>query len=155
MATRYWVSTQLRFVHHASRVWRFHFVTSSNLNSAHEFRLQYKLNVHMISKIISQLNDIIENEVHLMIRSRTSSYEEYEVHLHRNEVIHLQQKEVKSSFHSELHYWRDSLRFISSIGHSAYSFFCNMWWRYGFVSWRPFWMSRSSHSDFVFIRGFS
>lgn len=57
----------------------------------------------MISKIISQLNDIIEDEVHLMIRSRISSYEVYEVHLQRNEVEHLQQKDMKSSFHSELH----------------------------------------------------
>jgi len=58
----------------------------------------------MISKIIYQLNDIKEDEVHLMIRSRTYSNEEYEVHLQRNEVEHLQQKEMKSSFHSELHY---------------------------------------------------
>lgn len=31
------------------------------------------------------------------------------------------------------------ISFNSSIGHSAYSFFCSMWWRYGFMSWRPFW----------------
>lgn len=41
---------------------RYIFIT----DSAHEFRLQYKLNVQLISKIISQLNDIIEDEVHLI-----------------------------------------------------------------------------------------
>ena len=40
----------------------------------------------MISKIIYQLNDIIEDEIHLMIRNKTSSYEEQEVHLQRNKV---------------------------------------------------------------------